>query len=54
MYAAPSCNFKVGQAWTIPRPEGGVATTRFLVLQHERRRRAVLGPRENQRNKRLQ
>jgi hypothetical protein len=28
------------------RPEGGAATVRFLVLQHERRRRAALGPRE--------
>jgi hypothetical protein len=26
-------------------PEGGAATERFLVLQHERGRRAALGPR---------
>ncbi len=29
-------------------PESGAATARFLVLQHERRRRAALGPREEQ------
>jgi hypothetical protein len=28
-------------------PEGGAATARLLVLQHERRHRAALGPREN-------
>jgi hypothetical protein len=32
---------------TLRRPEDGAATARFLVLQHERRRRAILGPREN-------
>jgi hypothetical protein len=26
------------------RPEGGAATVRFLVLQHERGRRTALGP----------
>jgi hypothetical protein len=28
----------------VSRPESGAATARFLVLQHERRRRAALGP----------
>jgi hypothetical protein len=30
------------------RPEGGAAMARFLVLQHEHRRCAALGPREKQ------
>jgi hypothetical protein len=33
---------------TACRPEGGAATVRFLVLQHERRRCATLGPRAKQ------
>jgi hypothetical protein len=28
----------------LARPVGGAATTRFLVRQHERRHRAILGP----------
>jgi hypothetical protein len=31
----------------VTRPEGGAVTARFLVLQHERRRRPALGPRAN-------
>ena len=31
------------------RLEGGAATARFLVLQHERRRRAARGPRADRR-----
>ena len=33
---------------TACRPEGGAVPVRFLVLQHERRRRAARGPREKQ------
>ncbi len=42
--AARSSVFDGSNTNTVSRPEGGAATARFLVLQHERRRRIVLGP----------
>ena len=36
--------FGVAKHHRLDGPEGGAATERFLVLQHERGRRAALGP----------
>jgi hypothetical protein len=36
--------FLVAKKRCLDWPEGGAAAARFLVLQHERGRRAVLGP----------
>jgi hypothetical protein len=37
--------FDATNTHAVCRPESGAATARFLVLQHERRRRPALGPR---------